>query len=138
MDAWVLGNHEFDIGFEHISRIVSASQVPVLSANLDASDGSGAPAIMGVQDHTIFERNGLRVGVFGLTTTSLGRLTASGAAARMDVRGLAEVAREQVAVLEPQVDLVIALTHVGLEEDKALADEVEGIDLIVGGHSHSC
>ena len=48
-----------------------------------------------------------------------------------------EVAREQVAVLEPQVDLVIALTHVGLEEDKALADEVEGIDLIVGGHSHT-
>ena len=137
MDAWVLGNHEFDIGFDHISRIVSASQVPVLSANLDATDGSGAPAIMGVQDHTIFERNGLRVGVFGLTTTSLGRLTASGAAARMDVRGLAEVAREQVAVLEPQVDLVIALTHVGLEEDKALADEVEGIDLIVGGHSHT-
>ena len=137
MDAWVLGNHEFDIGFDHISRIVSASQVPVLSANLDATDGSGAPAIMGVQDHTIFERNGLRVGVFGLTTTSLGRLTASDAAARMDVRGLAEVAREQVAVLEPQVDLVIRAHHVGLEEDKALAEEVEGIDLIVGGHSHT-
>ena len=137
MDAWVLGNHEFDIGMEHISTIVSASQIPVLSANLDAADGSGAPAIMGVQDHTIFERSGLRVGVFGLTTTSLGRLTASGAAARMDVRDLAEVAREQVALLEPQVDLVVALTHVGLQDDKELADAVEGIDLIIGGHSHT-
>ena len=137
MDAWVLGNHEFDIGMEHISTIVSASQIPVLSANLDSADGSGAPAIMGVQDHTIFERNGLRVGVFGLTTTSLGRLTASGAAARMDVRDLAEVAREQVALLEPQVDLVVALTHVGLQDDKELADAVEGIDLIIGGHSHT-
>ena len=39
--------------------------------------------------------------------------------------------------LEPQVDLVVALTHVGLEEDKQLADEVEGIDVIVGGHSHT-
>ena len=137
MDAWVLGNHEFDIGLDHISNIVRASQIPVLSANLDAPDGSGAPAIMGVQDHSIFERNGLRIGVFGLTTTSLGRLTASGAASGMHVRELAEVAREQVALLEPQVDLVVALTHVGLEEDKQLADEVEGIDLIVGGHSHT-
>ena len=58
MDAWVLGNHEFDIGFEHISRIVSASQVPVLSANLTRATAR-VLAIMGVQDHTIFERNGL-------------------------------------------------------------------------------
>ena len=51
MDAWVLGNHEFDIGMEHISTIVSASQIPVLSANLDAADGSGAPDHGGTRSH---------------------------------------------------------------------------------------
>ncbi len=137
MDAWVLGNHEFDIGYEHISKIVSSSEIPVLSANLDAVDGSGAPGIVGVQDHAIFERNGLTIGVFGLTTSSLGRLTASGAVAKMNVRDVVEVAQEQVAILEPQVDLVVALTHIGLEEDKDLARRVRGIDLIVGGHSHT-
>ena len=137
MDAWVLGNHEFDIGFEHITSVVNASKIPVLSANLDAKDGNGEPAIMGLQDHTIFERNGMKVGVFGLTTDSLARLTASGAAGAMSVRDVVEVAREQVAALESKVDLVVALTHIGLDKDKQIAESVPGIDLIVGGHSHT-
>jgi 5'-nucleotidase / UDP-sugar diphosphatase len=137
LDAWVLGNHEFDIGLEHISGVVNASRIPVLSANLDALDGTGAPGILGLQDHTIFERNGLKVGVFGLTTASLGRLTASGAAEGLRVRSVIDAAREQVATLEPRVDLVVALTHIGLDMDRTLAQQVDGIDLIVGGHSHT-
>jgi 2',3'-cyclic-nucleotide 2'-phosphodiesterase (5'-nucleotidase family) len=137
MDAWVLGNHEFDIGFEHVSALVTASRIPVLSANLDATDGSGVPAIPGVQDHTIFERAGLKVGVFGLTTDSLSRLTGTNATDRLDVRDVVESAAEQVALLEPKVDLVVALTHVGLEIDQKVAEQVAGIDLIVGGHSHT-
>ncbi len=137
LDAWVLGNHEFDIGFDHVSALVGASRVPVLSANLDALDGSGAPGIMGLVDHTIFERDGLKVGVFGLTTASLGRLTASGAAEKLNVRDVIAVAREQVEALASQVDLVVALTHIGVDMDKRLAAEVAGIDLIVGGHSHT-
>ena len=137
MDAWVLGNHEFDIGYDHVEALVGASQIPVLSANLDAVDGSGLPGIPGVQDHTIFERAGLKVGVFGLTTDSLARLTGTDAVNRMKVRDVTDVAAEQVAVLEPQVDVVVALTHIGLDLDRAIAERVAGIDLIVGGHSHT-
>jgi 5'-nucleotidase len=137
VDAWVLGNHEFDIGYDHVSKIVRASKMPVLSANLDSPDGSGTPGILGLQDHTVFHRNGMKIGVFGLTTTSLARLIGSGATAQLAVRDAIEVAREQVAALEPDVDLVIALTHVGLEQDKKIAEAVPGIDLIVGGHSHT-
>ena len=137
IDAWVLGNHEFDIGYDHVSGLVAASQIPVLSANLDAADGTGTPAIVGVQDHVIFERAGLRIGVFGLTTDGLARLTGTDAADRMLVRPVVEVAAEQVAALEPTVDLVVALTHIGLEWDRRVATEVAGIDLIVGGHSHT-
>jgi len=137
MDAWVLGNHEFDIGYEHVSALVAASNIPVLSANLDHIDESGQPAIDGVSDHIIVERSGLRIGIFGLTTDSLARLTGSGAVSKMDVREVEEVAAEQVAILEPKVDLVVALTHIGLDMDKRIAEEVPGIDLIVGGHSHT-
>jgi len=136
-DAWVLGNHEFDLGYSNISTLVAASGIPALSANLDAPDGSGAPGMLGLQDHHIFERSGIRIGVFGLTTDRLAHLTSGDATAMMAVRDLEEVAREQVAILEPQVDLVVALTHIGIERDKALADAVPGIDLIVGGHSHT-
>ena len=137
MDAWVLGNHEFDIDFAHVTGLVAASNIPVLSANLDAVDGSNGPAIDGLQDHVIFERAGLRIGVFGLTTDNLARLTGSDAVSRMNVRDVTEAAAEQVAALESQVDLVIALTHIGLESDRRVAEEVPGIDLIVGGHSHT-
>ena len=109
LDAWVLGNHEFDISFEHVSGLVEASNIPVLSANLDKQDQSGEPAIDGLLDHIIIERAGMRVGVFGLTTDSLARLTGSDAVSKMDVRDVAEVAREQVDLLEPQVDLLIHL-----------------------------
>ena len=137
MDAWVLGNHEFDISFAHVSGLVEASAIPVLSANLDKRDESGDPAIEGLLDHIIVERNGLRIGIFGLTTDGLARLTGSDAAALMAVRDVAEVASEQVALLEPRVDLVVALTHIGLEADRRVAEKVPGIDMIVGGHSHT-
>jgi 5'-nucleotidase/UDP-sugar diphosphatase len=137
MDAWVLGNHEFDLGYDNIATMVAASNVTVLSANLDALDGSGAPAIPGLQDHMIFERGGLKIGVFGLTTDSLARLTGTDAVDRMTVVDVVESARQQVAILEPQVDLVVALTHIGLKVDQRIAEEVPGVDLIVGGHSHT-
>jgi len=137
VDAWVLGNHEFDLGYANIAALVDASRIPVLSANLDAVDGSGDPGIRGLKDHHIFERSGLKIGVFGLTTHGLAHLTSGSATENMKVRKVQEVAVEQVAILEPQVDLVVALTHIGIEQDEALAEAVPGIDLIVGGHSHT-
>ncbi len=137
VDGWVLGNHEFDLGHDNISAVVAASNIPALSANLDARDGSGNPGLAGLKDHHIFERAGLKIGVFGLTTDGLAHLTSGEASSKMKVRKVQEVAREQVAILEPKVDLVVALTHIGLEKDKALAEAVPAIDLIVGGHSHT-
>jgi len=137
MDAWVLGNHEFDIGYEHVSSLVAASTIPALSANLDSKSDPGVPAIAGLQDHVIIDRAGLRIGIFGLTTDSLARLTGTDAADRMNVIAVEKAAAEQVALLEPQVDLVVALTHIGLDADKRIAEKVPGIDLIVGGHSHT-
>jgi 5'-nucleotidase / UDP-sugar diphosphatase len=138
-DAWVMGNHEFDFGYENAAAIARASErvgVPVLSANLDERLG-GPPAFPALRDHVILERNGVRIGVFGLTTPGLERLASRDTMARLAVAPLVAEARAQVAALDPDTDLIVALTHIGIESDRRLAADVEGIDLIVGGHSHT-
>lgn len=141
MDAWVLGNHELDRGYDHAQSFISLSRSPVLSANVRAPCGDDAlscePGFEGVSPWTTFEVNGIRVGVFGLTTASLPHLADEATMARLRVVDHAAAARHAVAALEPQVDLVVALTHIGLDSDRELARAVPGIDLIVGGHSHT-
>lgn len=136
-DAWVLGNHELDRGWDNAAALVSASTMPVLSANVRSADDAQAPGFPGMQRHVVLEANGVKVGVFGLTTPGLGRLASAETMARLDVWALSTVAASEVALLEPQVDVVVALTHTGIESDRALARDVPGIDLIVGGHSHT-
>jgi len=136
-DTWVLGNHELDRGWENAAALVAASPMPVLSANVRSADDAQAPGFPGMKRHVVLEANGLRIGVFGLTTPGLGRLASAETMARLDVWPLAPVAAAEVALLEPEVDLVVALTHTGVEADRALAEQVPGIDLIVGGHSHT-
>ena len=142
VDGWVLGNHEFDRGFGAISAYVAADAVPAMSANLrapcPATDPMDCPeAVPGTQPWKIYTVNGLKVGVFGLTTAGLESLANAQTMSHLRVVSHADAAREMVAVLEPQVDLVVALTHIGIEDDEELAREVPGIDLIVGGHSHT-
>ncbi len=136
-DAWALGNHELDRGWENTAALVSSSRVPVLSANVRAAGDPGAPGFPGLRPSIILQVEDLRIGVFGLTTEKLEGLASPETMARLDLRSAIESAREQVEILEPDVDLVVALTHNGVEEDRRLAAAVEGIDLIVGGHSHS-
>ncbi|MCK6506014.1 bifunctional metallophosphatase/5'-nucleotidase [Myxococcota bacterium] len=141
VDGWVPGNHEFDRGFDHAQAFVDLGQAPTLSANLRAPCGGPAldcgPALAGSEPWRIYTVNGLKVGVFGLTTSGMAHLTDDATLARMEVLGHAQAARQAVEALEPQVDLVVALTHIGLENDRLLAQEVDGIDLVVGGHSHT-
>lgn len=141
LDGWVPGNHEFDRGFDHAQSFVDLGQAPTLSTNLRAPCGSDplacAPALAGTEPWRIYTVNGLKIGVFGLTTSGMAHLTDDATLARMEVLGHAPAAQQAVQALEPQVDLVVALTHIGLENDRLLAREVQGIDLVVGGHSHT-
>lgn len=141
LDGWVLGNHEFDRGYAHAAAFAAQSGVPVLSANLRRPCGAQAldcpVAIDGVEPWRIYQVNGLQVGVFGITTSGLGHLTDGETMQQLQVLDHARAAEAAVAALEPQVDLVVALTHIGLDSDRRLAEEVPGIDLVVGGHSHT-
>jgi 5'-nucleotidase/UDP-sugar diphosphatase len=133
-DAWVLGNHEFDQGYDTIAALVGASPVPALCANLQAP--GGGPAMPGLEASRVFERGGVRVGVIGLTTPELQRLVSAQTWAQLELLDEVEVIQRQVELLDPQTDLLVLLSHAGLETDRWLAAKVPKLDLIVGGHSH--
>lgn len=133
-DAMAIGNHEFDAGPPMLADLIDAADFPVLSANVDASadeDLSGR-----VEPYAVFEFDRGGVGVIGLTTETTTYASSPGP----DVRFLDAVESAQAAVDELRalgIDVIIALTHLGFDQDVELAERVDGIDVVVGGHSHT-
>jgi len=134
-DAWVVGNHEFDKGFENAAKLVSASGISVLSTNLDNREGGNAMA--GLMDSVVVERAGLKIGIIGATTMGLGHLASAATMSQIQLSPLAESVQAEIDRLETETDLLVVLSHIGLEADRRLAEKVEGLDLVVGGHSHT-
>ncbi len=129
LDASAVGNHEFDNRQPALGERAAAARFPFLAANI-TGDGPWKPAV-------ILTVGSLRVALFGLTTEETPVATHP-----RNVKGLVfgdpvATARRLVAELRPQADLIVALTHLGVEEDEKLAAAVPGIDVIVGGHTHT-
>lgn len=134
-DAFTLGNHEFDKGPDLLARRLTEMQFPVLCANLEFAADSPMKTAP-VKPYIIKNLNGLRVGLLGLTTEET-PVISIGAFQGVTARSAIDTAQKFVAEMQPQCDLIIALTHLGVDEDYELAGKVDGIDLIVGGHSHT-
>jgi len=136
-DAFTIGNHEFEIGPEVLKSSLKAAGLPapdfaVLSANIDMSKDPGLDSL--VAPYIIKDVGNLKVGIFGLTTPESNDFQHP----KPDsVIGFIGPARACVDSLRGKVDLIIAVTHLGVYADSVLADSVAGIDLIVGGHSHT-
>jgi 5'-nucleotidase/UDP-sugar diphosphatase len=141
-DAMTLGNHEFDLGVGNTVKLVNASKVPIMSANLwmvmpDAMSQKPIARLLTGNGWKIFDVAGVRVGVIGLIMEDLAGSIGKSAAESIRVTPAAEEVRKIVAEIDPITDLIILLTHEGYEEDQQLASEVEGVDVIIGGHSHT-
>lgn len=140
-DAMCMGNREFHFLGAGLKSKICRARFPILSANLHRSDERSQKGVQnrsnGVQPYVILERGGLRIGVMGLTVPCV--------TAQMKIRHLGdfffsdpvETALEVVPELRPRCDLLIALTHIGIQRDIELAEKVPGIDLILGGHTHT-
>ncbi|WP_421994737.1 bifunctional metallophosphatase/5'-nucleotidase [Roseococcus sp.] len=133
VQAFTLGNHEFDLGPEKLAAYLAAVPFPVLCANIDVTQ---EPALAGKLAPTIaFRRENLRVVVVGLTTPDTPTLSAPGPNIRFTDpleaanRAVWEARREGPAT-------VVLLSHLGLGADRRLAAEIAGVDVILGGHSH--
>jgi 5'-nucleotidase len=139
-DATTLGNHEFDNGVEGLVAMMPHASFPFVSANFDVSDSELEPW---VRPWIIKDVGGVRVGIFGLGVAFEGLVLPS---LHEGVRYTDPVGASHQAVAELRArgcSLVICLSHMGYRysgdrpSDIRLAQQVEGIDLILGGHTHT-
>lgn len=142
-DAMALGNHEFDKPREVLQQQKAWAQFPFLAANILLKD-TGKPLF---GDYIIKQLAGLKVAIIGFTTPETPKITLPGRTSDLIFVDPAQAAKEILAQVRDKVDIVIALTHLGYypelkinrlhKGDGYLARNAPGIDVIVGGHTHS-
>ena len=134
-DAMTLGNREFHVADTLLRLKIGRAQFPILSANARWREDKGET--LPVQPHLIKTmENGLRVGIFGLTVPMVTPRMAARVVSAFLFEDPIVCARREIVTLRGQVDVLIALTHIGVREDERLAQACSELDLIIGGHSH--
>jgi 5'-nucleotidase len=139
-DATTLGNHDFDNGIAGLERNLPHTNFPILISNYDFRNNSLKDRF---KPYTIFVKEGIRIGVFGLGIDFKG-LVSEELHGKTIYNDPIASAREMVQELNRQkCDLIICLSHLGYKynnnapSDIVLAQKVSGIDLIIGGHTHT-
>lgn len=152
LDAMALGNHEFDLDNQKLARFIQGVNFPVLAANLDTRDDPDLRhaanlkpfviyAFDGNQKSPVSDLNNLPQGkqlvaVMGLVLEDMANISPNVGKLRFGN----EITSAQATVdllRQHGINQIVALTHIGNQRDLALAAKVNGIDAIVGGHSHS-
>lgn len=156
-DAMTFGNHEFDLGsssegHKALADFIVGANFPFVSANVNFKADekfqglfsdlvSSEPENGKIYNGIVKEINGERVGIFGLTTAETADISSPGKITFEDYKKEAEKAVK--AFENMGIDKIVAITHIGYDDNAAvdndllLAAEVEGIDVIVGGHTHT-
>ena len=133
-DAGTIGNHEFDRGQQVLADFIAKAKFPIISANIDIAPES--PLYGKVLPWHVLNVKGEKIGVFGLTTPDTAILSSVGDGVKFTDPIAA--ARASVRALKQQgINKIVALTHIGFENDIALARKVPDIDIIIGAHSHT-
>ena len=142
-DAMTIGNHEFDFGLDNMARLFKMANFPIVCSNYDF-EGTVLEGL--VKPYVVLKRNGVRIGVFALCPQLEGLVQQS------KCEGLvyhkpAAVANRMVMILREQekCDVVICLSHLGIVKnagvddvyDNATIPQTHGIDLVLGGHTHT-
>lgn len=139
-DAMTIGNHEFDFGLENMARLFRMANFPVVCANYDMT-GTVLEGL--VKPYITLNRNGLKIGVFGLAPKMEGLVQADKCEGVV-YNDPIEVAQKTVDILknQEQCDVIICLSHLGYQLKNApcdveLAQKTNHIDAILGGHTHT-
>ena len=134
-DAVTLGNHEFDYGLEVLEKVVRMAKFPIISSNYDFSETKLNGLI---KPFIIFKKGEVKIGVIGINIQPKGLIAASNykGVKYLDplktANSLAQMLRD-----EYNCDMVICISHLGHNPDLKMAELTKGIDLIIGGHSHT-
>jgi len=140
-DAMIVANHEFDRGALNLGlQLQNNASYPILVANYlleDPSQPGASPLGAIIQPFTVFNLEGLRVGVIGMgNLSSITSIFESPNRLGVTPLNTTEVAQFYVDLLRPVVDVVVFVTHLGLENDIDMIQSTTGIDVVLGGHNH--
>ena len=140
IDAATIGNHEFDNGLENMAAVFRKAKFPIVCANYDFT---GTPVAGLVKPYVIIKREGVKIGVFGLSPKLKGLVSDKNC---VGVKYLdpARVALETATMLKEKekCDMVICISHLGWnsnrgEDDQYMIQGSRNIDLVLGGHTHT-
>jgi len=133
-EAMAVGNHEFDNGPEALRAFADAVDFPLLMANADVST---EPLLAGeVLKSVVIEKNGEKLGLIGLTPQNNAELASPGP--RINFTDPVGAVQQEVDTLTAEgITKIILLSHSGYDNDLRIAAETTGVDVIIGGHSHT-
>lgn len=134
LDAMGAGNHDFDFGLDTFRKLSDLASWPILALNI--SEDTVPPSL----DRDLFvtdRKTGLRIAVLGWITDDMASVTTEQTRRGLRFVDSLETARREVAAVRDTADFVVAVTHAGLHQDTIIANAVQGLHVIVGGHSHT-
>lgn len=129
-----LGNHEFDFGQKTLRARINDATFPIVCANINSSRGE----LDSIPPYYIIKKDGIRLGFLGLVQTGADHIPSVNPEQLKDItfdHYLDKVA--DYRSLKQQCDVLIGLTHLGVDEDSTLATRMPELDIIIGGHSHT-
>jgi len=129
LDGLGLGEQELALGKENWDRLKKQAKFPLVLSNL--VDAEGKPFFT---PSLILNRGGLKIGVLALISPSLFPGSVTAAFPGLRLKDPIATAQDLVKELKPQVDLIVLLSHLGMEADEKIPVQVEGINLIIGSH----
>ena len=140
-DAATIGNHEFDFGLDNLARLARLAKFPIVCSNCDFT---GTPCQDVIKKYCVVVRDGVRIGVFGLTPKIEGLVMKENIAGVKYIDPI-QATKEMVRVLrdKERCDIVVCLSHLGWKlapeyiDDQVLISSTTGIDIVLGGHSHT-
>nr|WP_309684754.1 metallophosphatase [Armatimonas sp.] len=132
-DAMTMGNRETHPSLSLVRTKLSKASFPILCGNGYAKSPKGnVPFVPSV----LLERGGKTIAIFGVTVPMVTPQKVDAALWDNFFAVPIEAAKRLAAELRPQCDLLIALTHIGIAQDRKLAEAVPELDLLIGGHTH--
>jgi 2',3'-cyclic-nucleotide 2'-phosphodiesterase (5'-nucleotidase family) len=128
-DAMVVGNHEFDFGQDILKKRIAEAKCPVLGANVEGLEL--------LKPYVIKEADGIKIAILGVVTDETPVSTHPRNVAGLKFIPPDAAVKKYMTELRNKADIIIVLSHIGYSADRLLAEEAKGIDVIVGGHSHT-
>lgn len=132
-EVGTIGNHEFDNKLEGMKDMLSRLKYPIVNCNYDFSHTILKDMI---KPYVILNKGGLKIGIIGVGIDPKGLIQKDNYG-EMKFTPIFETVNKYAKEIRSKCDLIIALTHIGIESDLELAAQSEDIDLIIGGHSHT-